>query len=34
MNTVVRQANGAVFNESLLPDGEKRWGSFGVEFHS
>lgn len=22
----------AVFNESLLPDGEKRWGSFGLSF--
>jgi len=29
---IVRQANGAVFNESLLPDGEKRWGSFGLSF--
>jgi TonB family protein len=24
--------NGAVFNESLLPEGEKRWGSFGLSF--
>jgi TonB family protein len=29
---MVRKSNGAVFNESLLPDGEKRWGSFGVGF--
>ena len=24
--------NGPVFNESLLPEGEKRWGSFGLSF--
>lgn len=29
---MVRQGSGAVFNESLLPDGEKRWGSFGLSF--
>lgn len=29
---MVRQANGAVFNDSLLPEGEKRWGSFGLSF--
>lgn len=29
---MVRRLNGAVFNESLLPDGEKRWGSFGISF--
>jgi len=29
---MVRRINGAVFNESLLPDGEKRWGSFGLSF--
>lgn len=29
---MVRRTNGAVFNESLLPDGEKRWGSFGISF--
>jgi TonB family protein len=27
-----RRMNGAFFNESLLPDGEKRWGSFGLGF--
>ena len=32
MTQIVRQANGAVFNESLLPDGQKRWGSFGLSF--
>lgn len=32
MTQIVRQANGAVFNDSLLPEGEKRWGSFGVSF--
>jgi periplasmic protein TonB len=29
---MVRRGNGAVFNDSLLPDGEKRWSSFGVGF--
>jgi TonB family protein len=29
---MVRKSSGAVFNDSLLPDGEKRWGSFGVGF--
>jgi TonB family protein len=29
---MVRRSNGAVFNESLLPEGEKRWGSFGIGF--
>ena len=29
---MARGMNGPVFNESLLPDGEKRWGSFGLSF--
>jgi len=29
---MVSRSNGSVFNESLLPDGEKRWGSFGIGF--
>ncbi|MGD0963319.1 MAG: TonB family protein [Candidatus Acidiferrales bacterium] len=29
---MVRRSNGAVFNQSLLPDGEKRWGWFGIGF--
>lgn len=27
-----RKSNGAVFDESLLPEGGKRWGSFGIGF--
>jgi len=30
--TMSRRSNVAVFKESLLPDGERRWGSFGVGF--
>jgi TonB family protein len=30
--TMARRMNVAVFNESLLPDGGKRWGSFGIGF--
>ena len=29
---MLRRPNGVVFNESLLPDGGKRWGSFGASF--
>jgi TonB family protein len=29
---MVRRPNEPVFNDSLLPDGEKRWGSFGIGF--
>jgi TonB family protein len=29
---MARRINGAVFNQSLVPDGEKRWGSFGIGF--
>src|SRR3984957_15297967 len=27
-----RRFSGAVFNDSILPDGERRWGSFGIGF--
>src|ERR1700726_4395033 len=27
-----RRSSGAVFNDSILPDGERRWGSFGTGF--
>jgi protein TonB len=29
---MLSKANEAVFNDSLLPDGGKRWGSFGIGF--
>ena len=29
---MARITNRAVFNESLLPEGEARWGSFGAGF--
>ena len=32
MNSTARAANQTVFKESLLPDGKKRWGSFGAGF--
>ncbi len=27
-----RRSNGAVFSDSILPDGERRWSSFGIGF--
>ncbi len=27
-----RRSSGAVFNDSILPDGDRRWGSFGIGF--
>ena len=30
MNPVSRTGNTAVFKEALLPEGNKRWGSFGA----
>jgi periplasmic protein TonB len=29
---MARRANGAVFHDSILPDGERRWGSLGIGF--
>ena len=30
MNPVTRTSNTSVFKEALLPEGNKRWGSFGA----
>ena len=32
MSSTARLANQTVFKQSLLPDGQKRWGSFGAGF--
>lgn len=32
MNHTTRGSNGTVFADSILPDGDRRWGSFGIGF--